>query len=40
MDLTQLENLGEFIGGVAVVVMLVYLTLHVRLASLIYKTEF
>ena len=31
MDLTQLANLGEFIGGVAVLVTLVYLALQVRL---------
>ncbi len=30
MDLTQLANLGEFIGGVAVLVTLVYLVLQVR----------
>ncbi len=30
MDLTQLANLGEFIGGVAVVVTLVYLAAQVR----------
>ena len=30
MDLTQLANLGEFIGGVAVLVTLVYLALQVR----------
>ncbi len=30
MDLTQLANLGEFIGGVAVVVTLVYLAVQVR----------
>ena len=30
MDLTQLANLGEFIGGVAVLVTLVYLALQVK----------
>ncbi len=30
MDLTQLANLGEFIGGVAVLVTLIYLALQVR----------
>ncbi len=30
MDLTQLANLGEFIGGVAVLVTLVYLTTQIR----------
>ncbi len=30
MDLTQLANLGEFIGGVAVLVTLVYLAAQVR----------
>ncbi len=30
MDLTQLANLGEFIGGLAVLVTLIYLALQVR----------
>ncbi len=30
MDLTQLANLGEFIGGVAVLVTLVYLAMQAR----------
>ncbi len=30
MGLTQLANLGEFIGGLAVLVTLVYLTVQVR----------
>ncbi len=30
MDLTQLANLGEFIGGVAVLVTLIYLVLQIR----------
>ena len=30
MDLTQLANLGEFIGGAAVLVTLMYLALQVR----------
>ena len=33
MDLTQLANLGEFIGGVAVLVTLVYLVIQVRQGS-------
>ncbi len=30
MDLTQLANLGEFIGGVAVLVTLIYLAVQIR----------
>ena len=30
MDLTQLANLGEFIGGLAVLVTLIYLALQVN----------
>ncbi len=30
MDLTQLANLGEFIGGVAVLVTLIYLAAQIR----------
>ena len=30
MDLTQLADLGEFIGGVAVLVTLVYLVIQIR----------
>lgn len=30
MDLTQLANLGEFIGGIAVLVTLIYLAVQVR----------
>ena len=30
MDLTQLANLGEFVGGIAVLVTLVYLAIQVR----------
>jgi len=30
MDLTQVANLGEFIGGVAVLVTLIYLALQLR----------
>ncbi len=30
MDLTQLANLGEFVGGVAVLVTLVYLAAELR----------
>jgi len=29
MDLTQLANLGEFIGGVAVLVTLIYLSIQI-----------
>ncbi len=32
MDLTQLANLGEFIGGVAVLVTLIYLAIQLRRA--------
>ncbi len=34
MDLTQLANLGEFIGGVAVLVTLIYLAGQVRISNL------
>ncbi len=34
MDLTQLANLGEFIGGAAVLVTLVYLAVQVRIGNL------
>jgi hypothetical protein len=30
MDLTQLANLGEFVGGIAVVVTLIYLAVQIR----------
>ena len=30
MDLTQLANVGEFIGGVAVLVTLIYLAVQLR----------
>lgn len=33
MDLNQLANLGEFVGGVAVLVTLVYLALQMRQAN-------
>ena len=33
MDLTQLANLGEFIGGAAVLVTLIYLATQVRCAG-------
>ncbi|NNL86772.1 MAG: hypothetical protein HKP27_14015 [Myxococcales bacterium] len=33
MDLTQLANLGEFIGGIAVLVTLVYLAVQARQAN-------
>ncbi len=38
MDLTQLANLGEFIGGVAVLVTLVYLALQVRQSTSAQRT--
>ena len=34
MDLTQLANLGEFIGGLAVVMTLIYLAVQVRQGAL------
>ena len=34
MDLTQLANLGEFIGGVAVLVTLIYLAAELRRSRL------
>ncbi len=37
MDLTQLANLGEFIGGVAVLVTLVYLAVQVRQNTIAIK---
>ena len=37
MNLTQLANIGEFIGGVAVLVTLVYLAIQVRLSTEIQK---
>ncbi len=39
MDLTQLANLGEFIGGVAVLVTLIYLTLQLRQANALALAE-
>ena len=33
MDLTQLANLGEFVGGIAVLVTLIYLAVQVRHTS-------
>ena len=38
MDLTQLANLGEFIGGVAVLVTLVYLAVQVRESTAAQRT--
>ena len=38
MDLTQLANLGEFIGGVAVLVTLIYLALQVRQSTSAQRT--
>ncbi len=39
MDLTQLANLGEFIGGVAVLVTLIYLATQVRQANVLAKAD-
>ncbi len=39
MDLTQLANLGEFIGGVAVLVTLMYLALQIRQGNQAGRTE-
>lgn len=39
MDLTQLANLGEFIGGVAVLATLVYLAAQVRQGNAIVKSQ-
>ena len=35
MDLTQLANLGEFLGGVAVLVTLAYLAVQVRQSTIV-----
>lgn len=37
MDLTQLANLGEFIGGVAVLVTLIYLAVQIRAGRKTFK---
>ena len=39
MDLTQLANLGEFIGGVAVLVTLIYLALQVRQSNELARAD-
>ena len=39
MDLTQLANLGEFIGGVAVLVTLVYLAAQVRQSNELARAD-
>jgi len=39
MDLTQLANLGEFIGGVAVLVTLVYLAVQVRQGNAVVRSQ-
>ena len=39
MDLAQLANLGEFIGGVAVLVTLIYLALQIRQGSRFARIE-
>ena len=37
MDLTQLANLGEFVGGVAVLVTLIYLAVQVRASAKTFR---
>ncbi len=39
MDLTQLANLGEFIGGVAVLVTLIYLAVQMRQSNQIATAD-
>ena len=39
MNLTQLANLGEFIGGVAVLVTLIYLAFQVRQSNTLVRLE-
>ena len=39
MDLTQLANLGEFVGGVAVLVTLIYLAAQIRHATKLTQTQ-
>ena len=39
MDLSQLANLGEFIGGVAVVVTLIYLAMQVRASQTLARAD-
>ena len=39
MDLTQLANLGEFIGGIAVLVTLVYLAIQVRQGNRVARAQ-
>ncbi len=39
MDLTQLANLGEFIGGVAVLVTLIYLAVQVRQGNRLARAQ-
>jgi len=39
MDLTQLANLGEFIGGIAVLVTLIYLALQIRQGNAVQTRE-
>ncbi len=39
MDLTQLANLGEFIGGVAVLVTLIYLAVQMRQSNRIATAD-
>ncbi len=39
MDLTQLADLGEFIGGVAVLVTLIYLAVQMRQGNVLAREE-
>lgn len=39
MDITQLANLGEFVGGLAVVVTLIYLAVQVRESRRLAQSE-
>ncbi len=39
MDLTQLANLGEFIGGVAVLVTLVYLSTQIKQSNRLTRAQ-
>ncbi len=39
MDLTQLANLGEFIGGVAVLVTLIYLAAQVKQGNRLVRAQ-
>ena len=39
MDLTQLANLGEFLGGVAVLVTLVYLSAQIKQSNRLTRAQ-